>query len=47
MILILERSIFNVNFFGTDLNKFSIKPPVIWAAELIRFLSINFKISFE
>ena len=46
-ILILDRSMFKVKPFGTDLNKFSIKPPpVICAAELIKFLCDNFKISF-
>ena len=47
-ILIFERSMFKVKFFGIDRNKFSIKPPpVICAAELIRFLLVNFKISLE
>ena len=47
LVLIFDRLMFSVKFSGTDLNKFSIKPPpVICAAALIRFLSINFKISF-
>ena len=45
--LIFARSIFKVKFCGIDLSKFSINPPpVIWAAALIRFLFVNFKISF-
>ena len=39
---------FKDKFSGIDLNKFSIKPPpVICAAEFIRFLLANFKISSE
>ena len=46
IILIFERSIFKVRFSGTDLNKFSINPPpVICAAEFMRFFFVNFKIS--
>ena len=48
LIFIFDRSIFNVRLLGTDLKRFSIKPPpVIWAAELIKFLFDSFKISFE
>ena len=39
---------FNVKLLGTDLNKFSTRPPpVICAAELINSLLANFKISSE
>ena len=46
--LIFERSIFNDKLAGIDLSKFSINPPpVIWAAEVIRLLLTNLKISLE
>ncbi len=45
---IFDKSIFIDNLSGTYLIKFSIKPPpVIWAAELIKFLLTNLRISFE
>ena len=45
-ILIFEKSKFKSNLSGTDLIRFSIKPPpVICAAALIRFLLANFKTS--
>ena len=48
VILIFERLIFKVKFFGIDLNKFSTNPPpVICAAAFIKFLLVNFKISLE
>ena len=48
VIFILERSIFKDKSSGVDLNKFSTKPPpVIWAAALIKFLSVSFKISLQ
>ena len=47
-ILILLRLMFKVKLLGIDLNKFSINPPpVICAAEFIKFLSANLRISFE
>ena len=46
VVLIFDKLILRVKLSGTDLNKFSIKPPpVIWAAALIKFLLVNFKIS--
>ena len=39
---------FKVKFLGIDLNKFSINPPpVICAAEFIKFFPANLRISFE
>ena len=48
IILILERSMSTERFSGTDLNKFSIRPPpVICAAEFIKSLLAIFKISLH
>ena len=45
-IFIFDKSIFAVKLYGTDLTIFSvIPPPVILAAELIKLLLTNFKIS--
>ena len=45
-VLIFDKSIFIDKFSGTDLERFSTKPPpVMWAAALINFLLVNFKIS--
>ena len=41
-----DKSIFIERFLGTDLSKFSIKPPpVMWAAELIKLFLAKFNIS--
>ena len=47
-VLIFDKSKFKVSFVGIERSKFSISPPpVICAAELIKFLLVNFKISLE
>ena len=44
----LDKSIFKFKSSGIDLSKFSISPPpVIWAADEIRFFLVKLKISSE